>query len=149
VWGYDHRSDEFYEPTRQDMMSYCPEPRWAAWISDYTYQAILERTIEVNAQPEVQTFFDAPGAPVSWRFVVSDSAGVHWVEQPLIVKGAPDGTPTRAVVHGALGAMQQVVVYMQELEDGVTDGAFMLAVPEPDPSWHAIEVPGLLPPQTF
>ena len=43
VWGYDNRLGTFLPPTSKDMMSYCPEPRWSAWISDYTYQAILER----------------------------------------------------------------------------------------------------------
>jgi hypothetical protein len=149
VWGYDQRSDEFYEPTRKDMMSYCPEPRWAAWISDYTYRAILARAVEVNAQTETPAFFDASAALLQWRLLVSDSAGVHWVKEPLLVRGTPDGDPMRAVVHGEQGPMQQVVVYRRELEDGVSDGAFMLTLPEPDESWRAIEVPGLLAPQPF
>jgi hypothetical protein len=149
VWGYDQRSDEFYQPTSKDMMSYCPEPRWSAWISDYTYQAILQRAVEVNAQAETPAFFDASDTPVSWRLLVSDSAGVHWVKEPLLVRGTPDGDPMRAVIHGEHGPMQLVVVYRQELEDGVSDGAFMLTLPEPDESWRAIEVPGLLAPQPF
>ena len=37
VWGHDLRTDEFYPPTRKDMMSYCPNPdRSLAWISDST-----------------------------------------------------------------------------------------------------------------
>jgi hypothetical protein len=41
------------------------------------------------------------------------------------------------------------VVHKQRLEDGVNDRAFMLALPEPDASWRAIEVPGLLARQPF
>jgi hypothetical protein len=41
------------------------------------------------------------------------------------------------------------VVYRQRLEDGVSDRAFMLTLPEPDASWRAIEVPGLLARQLF
>jgi len=148
VWGYDHRSDAFIAPTSKDMMSYCPEPRWAAWISDYTYQAIVERAAQVNGQAEVPASFDA-SALVSWRLLVSDSAGVHWVKEPLLVRGTPDGDPVSALIHGEHGPMQQIVVYKQRLEDGVSDRAFMLTLPEPHESWRAIEIPGLLAPQSF
>src|SRR5690606_14945235 len=141
VWGYDQRTNEFYEPRRKDMMSYCPEPRWAAWISDYTYQAILERTIEVNAQAEVPTSLLARDKLVAWRLLVSDSSGVHWVDDPLLVQGTPEGQPMRAVIYGAHGAIQELEVFVQALEDGVSDHAFMLTLPEPDPSWYGIEVP--------
>jgi hypothetical protein len=144
VWGYDNRSSTFLPPTSKDMMSYCPEPRWSAWISDYTYQAILERAAAVNGQPEVPAPFDASDTPVSWRLLVSDSAGVHWVKEPLLARGTPEGDPLSAVMHGSNGPVAEVVVYRQELEDGVSDRAFMLTLPEPHASWRAIEVPGLL-----
>jgi hypothetical protein len=129
------------------MMSYCPEPRWAAWISDYNYQAILERAVAVNALAEVPSTAAARFvSSVPWRLLVSDSAGVHWVQEPLIVRGTPEGTPLSAVVHGAQGPMQQIEVYKQDLHDGVSHDAFMLTLPTPDASWRAIEVPGLLPP---
>ena len=66
-----------------------------------------------------------------------------------LVRGTPEGTPLRAVVHGEHGPMQQVAVYKQDLHDGLTDDAFMLTLPEPDRSWRAIEVPGLLSPQSL
>ena len=92
VWAYDFRSGKFYEPTRKDMMSYCPEPRPNAWISDYNYQAILERVVAVNALAEVPAFYDEQATPkVRWRMLVSDSAGVHWVQEPLLVRGTPEG----------------------------------------------------------
>lgn len=144
VWGYDHRSDKFLNPTSKDMMSYCPEPRWQAWISDYTYKAILERAAQVNGQPEIPAPVGAPETLASWRLLVSDSAGVHSVKEPLLVKGTPDGEPVGAVIFGEDGAMLQVVVYKQRLEDGVSDSAFMLTLPEPDASWRAIEVPGTM-----
>jgi hypothetical protein len=148
VYGYDFRSNELLEPTRKDMMSYCPEPRWNAWISDYNYQAILERVIAVNALAELPAIAELEAGPsVSWRLLVSDSAGLHWVQEPLLVRGAPEGTPVQAVVHGESGPMQQITVYRQWLEDGVSHDAFMLTLPDPDRSWRAIEVPGLLAPQ--
>jgi hypothetical protein len=147
VWGYDQRSGEFREPTSKDMMSYCPEPRWSAWLSDYTYQAILERAAAVNGQPEIPAL--ASAAPTPWRLLVSDSAGVHWVKESLLVRGLPDGDPFTAVIHHENGSKAQVVVYRQRLEDGVSDSAFMLTLPEPNESWRAIEVPGLLARQAF
>src|SRR5262249_7563854 len=87
VMGYDQRTNEFYQPNRKDMMSYCPEPRWAAWISDYTYQAILERVAQVNAQMNLAFFGASDEVEVSWRLLVSDSAGVHWGDEPLLVQG--------------------------------------------------------------
>jgi hypothetical protein len=149
VWGYDQRSGEFRQPTSKDMMSYCPEPRWSAWISDYTYQAILVRAAAVNGQPEIPALLDASAAPTSWRLLVSDSAGVHWVKDPLLVRGTPEGDQESAVIHRADGSVVRVVVYRQRLEDGVSDRAFMLTLPEPDPSWRAIEVPGLLARESF
>jgi len=149
VWGYDQRSGAFLDPTSKDMMSYCPEPRWQAWISDYTYQGIVNRVAAVNGQPEIPSSFDASVAPASWRLLVSDSAGVHWVQEPLLVRGTPEGDPVNAVIHRANGSVAQVVVYKQRLEDGVSNRAFMLTLPEPDASWRTIEIQGLLAPQPF
>ena len=150
VWGYDFRFSQFLEPTRKDMMSYCPEPRSDAWVSDYNYQAILQRVIAVNALPEVPAeSADAALPVVSWRMLTSDSAGVQWVEGPLFVRGTPEGTAIRAIVHDANGPMQAIEVYKRDLEDGVSDHAFMLILPQPDASWYAIEVPDLLSPFPF
>jgi hypothetical protein len=148
VMGYDNRTNEFYQSNRKDMMSYCPEPRYNAWISDYTYQAILARVAQVNGQMELPFLHVSDEVELPWRLLVSDSAGVHWTDEPLLVQGTPEGEPMRAVVHGALGPLQEVEIYRQDLEDG-SEGAFMLAIPQPDPSWRAIEVPGLLAPQSF
>jgi hypothetical protein len=148
VMGYDNRTNEFYQSNRKDMMSYCPEPRYNAWISDYTYQAILARVAQVNGQMELPFLHVSDEVELPWRLLVSDSAGVHWTDEPLLVQGTPEGEPMRAVVHGALGPLQEVEIYRQDLEDG-SEGAFMLAIPQPDPSWRAIEVPGLLAPQAF
>jgi hypothetical protein len=145
VYGYDFRVERFLEPNRKDMMSYCPNDRPSAWVSDYNYQAILERAAQTNQFAEVPQESVALGAPkVPWRLLVSDSAGLHWIEEALLVSGTPEGEPMNATIHGVQGPMHQVEVYVQELHDGVAEGAFMLTLPEPDASWVAIEVPGLL-----
>jgi hypothetical protein len=147
VWGYDFRSNTFNDPMHKDMMSYCPEPRYTAWVSDYNYEAILKRVVAVSALPEVPAPPGGAAAPtVAWRMLVSDSAGVHWIDEPLLVRGTPEGTSMMAIVHGEHGPMQQVEVYRQDLHDDVINDPFMLTLPEPDASWRAIEVPGLLAP---
>jgi hypothetical protein len=148
VMGYDNRTNEFYQSNRKDMMSYCPEPRWSAWISDYTYQAILVQAAQVNGQMAQPFFHVSDEVELSWRLLVSDSAGVHWGDEALLVQGIPEGQPLRAVVHGDYGPIQEVEIYKQDLEDG-SEGAFMLTIPQPDPSWRAVEVPGLLASQAF
>jgi hypothetical protein len=44
TWGFDLRVGVLMPPTRKDLMGYC-EPQW---ISDYNYQALLERSAQVN-----------------------------------------------------------------------------------------------------
>jgi hypothetical protein len=151
VWGYDARSDTFLPPTRKDMMSYCPNPdRTQAWISDYTYRGILARVAAVNALATPQAFIYSPSAPkVSWRTLVHDSVGTHWGEYPLSLHGTPEGLPLPAIIHGRDGPIQTTEVYKEELEDGVSDGAYLLTIPQPAADWVAIEVPGLLAPQPF
>jgi hypothetical protein len=149
VWAYDSRSETFLPPTRKDMMSYCPNPdRSLAWVSDYTYRGLVERIAAVNVLPR-QSFLLKAQPKARWRLLVVDSQGSHWGEYPLLVEGAPDGTALPAIVHGRDGSMQSVEVYREDLDDGVGLDAYMLTIPEPNSSWHAIEVPGLLAPQAF
>lgn len=44
TWGWDSRSSLLVEPTASDVMGYCRP----AWLSDYTYRAIAERSAEAN-----------------------------------------------------------------------------------------------------
>lgn len=150
VWGYDARSDMYLPPTRKDMMSYCPNPdRTQAWISDYTYKAILARVSAVNALV-TQTFIYPASAPKeAWQTLVVDSVGKHWGEYPLWLHGTPDGAPLRAIIHGKSGPLQTIEVYKEELEDGISEGAYQLTLPRPKADWYALEVSGLLAPFAF
>jgi hypothetical protein len=150
MYGYDFRTGRFLGPERKDMMSYCPDDRPTAWVSDYNYQAILERAEWTNQFAEIPHGLEAALAPEEpWRLLVLDSAGLHWIEEPLMVHGTPDGDSLMATIHDEHGPVHQVQVYVQELHDGVREGAFMLILPEPDASWDSIEVPGLLPRTPF
>jgi hypothetical protein len=149
VWGYDARSETFLPPTRKDMMSYCPNPdRTQAWVSDYTYQALVTRIGAVNALVG-QSFLRVNAPKVAWRMLVVDGTGAHWGEYPLLLEGAPEGVALTAIVHDSNGPMSSIEVYKEELEAGVGESAYMLTLPEPRPGWQAIEVPGLLPLQRF
>lgn len=61
-WGWDSRSGTLLPPTHKDVMGYCSPD----WISPYTYAALAERSLRVNAQPLVH------GAPAltSWHNVL-------------------------------------------------------------------------------
>jgi hypothetical protein len=142
--------DVFLPPTLKDMMSYCPNPdRSLAWISDYTYQGILERVAAVNALVGRAFFYQTTEYKVPWRLLVVDHLGPHWGEYPLLVSGTPEGVAMTAIVYDHKGTAHEIEVYKQDLIDGVSQNPYMLTIPEPDPSWYAIEVPGLLAPQVF
>jgi hypothetical protein len=149
VWAHDLRTQEFMSPTRKDMMSYCPNPdRSLAWLSDYTYQAILERVAAVNQLVARGAAFLSTAPKLPWRMLVVDETGEQWSEHALLVRGRPEGTALTATVHDRSGPMQTIEVYRQDLEAGAVE-SYLLIVPERDPSWHAIEVPGLLPKIAF
>jgi hypothetical protein len=63
VWGYDARNDAFKNPVQvKDYMSYCTN----VWTSDYTYIAIFDRILEVNALPKNRVYGqDAPRAALA------------------------------------------------------------------------------------
>lgn len=149
VWGYDARTGSFMSPTHKDMMSYCPNPdRAQAWLSDYTYRAILERVAAVNALVGTRSF--AKGATErSWRQLVVDHTGEHWSEYPLVVEGAPEGDLLSAIVRRADGSTTEVDVYKQELEDGMSEHPYLLLAPEPELDWRSLELPGLLAAHAF
>lgn len=151
VWAYDMRTDVFLPPTRKDMMSYCPNPdRSGAWLSDYTYQALLERVAGVNALVSPQALVIASSSPaVPWRQLTVDSVGVQWGEYPLMVQDTPEGVAITAIVRDSNGRAQNIQVFREDLEDGVSRNAFTITLPEPQASWRTIEMPGLLGPQSF
>lgn len=146
-WGYDSRIDLFLEPTRKDMMSYCPNPdRTLAWLSDYTYRALVDRVAAVNELATIS--MESTAARVAWRLLVVDGAGARWSQYPLFVRGRPEGRAIRAIIYDRNGPVQTVDVYRNDMEDGIGI-AYSLTIPTPLPGWYAIEVPGLLGPQLF
>jgi len=84
TWGYDMEKEELKDPVLYyDFMSYCSP----TWVSDYTYNALYNRIIAVNALASKK----GPGNPPSaWRSLMIDIDGsvargpVFWLDTPPI-----------------------------------------------------------------
>ena len=131
LWTYDFRSMKFLDPrTTKDIMGYC-DPKW---ISDYTYELLLDRSSMLNEQMLVYT---DPATIQAYRVVLLDSEGVSWGE-PFSEPEAPFGTPETADVLDAGGRLvDQVTVYRTEVADNY---GFTILVPQPKPGWHSVQL---------
>ncbi len=132
VWGYDSRTKNLISPTNSDIMGYCSNK----WISDYTYDALVNRVSYVNGAAYV---YFAPERLSTWRVLLLDDKGPRW-GIPIDELSPASGEPEVAEVldeHGDL--LELIEVYRTAISD--IDAA-MVQVPEPQPEWHAIRIPG-------
>lgn len=136
VWGYDSRSGSLQDPSRcADIMSYC-DPQW---VSDYTYQAFLERIALLNGATSASVITPV-GAAQLFRVMLVDDMGPRW-GIPMAKPSLPTGTATEArVVDAAGNPIGDVTVYRVPVS---LPGHATVLVPEPEPGWFAIEVDGL------
>jgi hypothetical protein len=129
-WGYYAPGERLLAPTSfYDVMSYC----WPQWISDYSYDGILERAAAVNTL----TFeHRALTQPRRFWTLVSESGVLRW-GLPLKLHTA-DGTrePAQALDHGGR-SVAEIDVHRSEV--GHT-GAFSYLVPEPLPGWSTLRL---------
>jgi hypothetical protein len=137
-WGFDRRSSALQDPERvADIMGYCHP----AWVSDFTFQAFFERIAEVNGAAASQITL-AGARP--WRVAVVTPSGARW-GYPIDDPQPPTGTPESAQVVDATGQRIALVdVYVVKTSHA---GHESVLVPEPDPSWYAIDLGqrGVLP----
>jgi hypothetical protein len=133
VWGYDSRSRVLHDPSRvTDIMGYCNQ----RWVSDYTYRALIERVASVNGALRP---FAAERAVARFRVLLLDALGPRW-GVPFDRPAAAEGAPQLIEIVDANGqAVASVTGYRTEIAD--LDAASVL-VPEPEPGWHAVRVPG-------
>jgi hypothetical protein len=112
IWGYDARTRVLIAPSRLDIMGYCTPQ----WISDYTYQALLERSAIINPASAAQ--LAAPAAR-DWQVLLVGSDGVVQRGQPLIGFAPPaDSAHEAADLLGAAGEpLGQIEVYRLPLAD--------------------------------
>ncbi|MET0339931.1 MAG: hypothetical protein ABW252_02975 [Polyangiales bacterium] len=141
-WGWDFRTGGLVPPTNKDVMGYCNP----TWMSAYTYSLIATRSRQVNLKPATQALVQGSAqalvqrddaATHSWRSVLLRSDGkARWGR--ALESDAPAGALEPAVVRDAAGhIVAEVQVARTQLTH--TAGEF-LGIPEPGPSWHALEL---------
>jgi hypothetical protein len=131
--GFDARTGQLVAETRKDMMSYCTPQ----WISGYTYQALLERSLQVNGR----VTSEVAGGEQDWQVLIVGADGEARQGAPF-----PRFSPPTSAVREALEVMTQ---------DGGRLGrydAYRLAIPDVDvamllhpplpPGHHHIRVGG-------
>lgn len=137
-WGYDAFSGSLRAPDGYvDLMSYCSPP----WISDYSYQGILEQVTKVNASGSSEAFRIAPEAQIWARVLITDT-GFRW-SQSLSAEGPPSSLPEPGFVYDWAGAvLAQIAVHRRNIADS---NSYMLFVPPKESGWHAVGIPGAAP----
>lgn len=135
VYGWDSRSSKLIAPDRTDIMGYCANK----WISDYTYDGLVNRVAQVNGALSVLL----DGASLHpWRVLLLDARGARW-GFPINEPSPPAGEPEIAeVLDGSGQAIEQVTVYRTMISD---IDASSIQVPTPEPGWYAIRVAGAAP----
>jgi hypothetical protein len=98
VWGYDIVTGAFFSPeATKDFMSYC-EP---AWVSDYTFAALLDRLQSVNGAALV---FPAESLDRTYERVRIGAGGaITWLED-LSMHRPPLGDSVPVTVQGESGS---------------------------------------------
>lgn len=131
VWSYDFRSMKFLDPSdTRDIMGYC-DPKW---ISDYTYEALVDRSAMLNDKMRLYT---DPATIQAYRVILLDAEGTQW-STPFPKPDAPYGTPEDADVLDANGQLvERVTVYRTTIADNY---GFTILVPPPRAGWHAIQL---------
>ncbi len=138
-WGLDRRSDALQDPNQvADIMGYCSP----TWVSDFTFQAFLERIVEVNGVTSASRVTSDDAQP--WRVALVSPLGSSW-GHPITNPQPPFGTPQPAQVIDATGRRIALVdVYVVRTSES---GYETVLVPEPQATWYAIDLGsrGVLP----
>jgi hypothetical protein len=112
TWGFDPRTAALVAPTRKDVMSYC-NPQW---ISDYNYQALLERSAVVNPRVAAEL---SPIAAGDWDVLLLGADGVVRRGHPLTDFAPPVDTARESgeMLTATGQSMGRVEVYRMPLAD--------------------------------
>jgi hypothetical protein len=123
VWGYDLIGKTLVNPSgTTDMMGYCD----TVWISDYNFQAILQRAAYVATSPEI--LYPAGFTSQPYRFIdVAGDGSLSWGDI-VTLKRPPTGESRTVTVVSADGTTTTVAgAYYPH--DHLAGG--LLLVPEP------------------
>lgn len=133
-WGLFY-PDTLVDPDQAtDIMGYCENQ----WVSDFTYQAFLERVVTINGALS----WINPNPVGTWEVIVTSTFGSSWGVPPSRAVAAM-GTPEAAsVIDKAGNEIAQVTVY-RAVMDHLSGASIM--VPSPEAGWHAIVVVGVPP----
>ncbi|MDF3069858.1 MAG: hypothetical protein K0R38_5459 [Polyangiaceae bacterium] len=134
-WGYDLRSRELFEPqSHVDFMSYCSPD----WISDYSYQQILERIVVVNRAAALSVI--TQGEPRRFRTLRVAGGRARWGLDMTVRRPPGDAVTVRALdAQGAL--LEEAEAFVEEGADGETS----YFVPANHRDWRAIQAPDAAP----
>ncbi len=116
VMGYDNIHGEMVPPSAKDFMSYCGP----VWISDYTYNAILQRVQALRAPNRVA------GQGGSWRRVRTDREGGLHLGDAVSLKRPPGGAPEALRVFDAEGGLLAGVTGYAYAYAGLPGGGFWI-----------------------
>jgi hypothetical protein len=132
-WGYDQRTGSLLDPDRYaDIMSYCSPP----WVSDWTYQAFLERIAILNGAASPR-FIPPAGATLRWRVLLLQPDQASW-GLPYRQARPPAGSPEPAHVLAVDGTvLAAVTVYVTQTSLPTLQHYL---VPPPQAGWHAIKL---------
>jgi hypothetical protein len=137
VWGFDGTSRTMQDPSaRKDMMGYCRK----RWISDYSYQSILTRSLAVNKAP-VELALRVDDGQRWWdRVLLTDAGGDgRWGGSALGLDGNSGVEQTAQVLDAAGAQVATATVRRLPVDD---HGGSMYLVPQPQAGWAQITVPG-------
>ena len=134
-WGFDERRRALVRPGAYDFMGYC-EPRW---VSDYSYAALWERVVAVNAAPDVISLGapSASGAVARHRVLrLGGDAAPGWLDALDLPTVAAGAASLRWLDAGG-AVVGRSVAQVDPLGD--SDEAHAL-VPPPPPGAASVEV---------
>jgi hypothetical protein len=141
VWGYDSRSKKLINPggttssMPTDIMGYCSNQ----WISDYTYDGLVNRVATLEMSKKVAVNQATLGR---WRVLLVDALGPRWGHS-ITDPTPPSGTSELAEIFDDQGNVSEyATVYRTEVSDV---GTYSIMVPEPHDGWYAVGVTGSSP----
>ena len=136
TWGYDPRARRLIDGNEAtDIMGYCDNK----WISDYTYQGLVDRVAALNGAP---LRLVPPELIAPWLVMLIDEQGSRW-SLPFTEPGEAFGTAELAEILDENGELlDYATVYRTEISD---IDAYTVLVPEPQPGWHYVRVQGAQP----
>jgi hypothetical protein len=132
-WGFDSASERIIDPAAfSDIMGYC-NPNW---VSDFTYQGLLEHLALLKSQPSIQ----ALRVEQQWNVLLVGANGTSKWGHPIVSAEAPMGAAEVAQVFDENGkVVARPTVYRNSIADS---GTSMVWVPTVEVGWARVTVLG-------